>query len=99
MTEKRKVELYAKQMGYEGATFRLKWKEYNVYEPIYSDELSYIGLPLMILEKDGKMRMTDVDEAFAIQDIVGDGYEKIETMGEELNQEEEELDGTEKDNS
>lgn len=77
MIEK-KVDEYAKKMGYERAFYRLKWKGYNVYEPVYTDELSYIGLPLMILEKDGKFRMTDVDESFEILDITADMDEKIE---------------------
>lgn len=77
MSEKNKVLEYAKKMGYEGAYFRMEWKGYSVYEPVYSDELSYIGLPLMILEKDGKIRMTDVDEAFEILDLTSEEDEKI----------------------
>lgn len=87
-----KIEIYAKKMGYESAVFRLKWKGYNVYEPIYSDELSYIGLPLMILEKGGNFRMTNVDESFELLDILGDSDEKVEMIGvrEELYDAEEE---------
>ena len=84
MSENKKVLEYAKKMGYESAYFRLEWKGYNVYQPVYSDELAYIGLPLMILEKDGKFRMTDVDESFEILDITAEEDERIsEVVGDE----------------
>ena len=78
MKENKEVLEYAKKMDYESVKFRFKWKGYNVYEPIYSEELSYIGLPLMILEKDGKIRMTNPDEAFEILDITADIDEKVD---------------------
>ena len=80
----RKANVYAKEMGYEKAFFRLKWNGYDVYEPVYSKELSYIGLPLMILEKNGKFRMTTPEEAFDILDITADLDEKIREKTEDL---------------
>ena len=38
------------------------WKGYNVYEPVY-DEETYVGLPYVILEKNGEVRICTDKEA------------------------------------
>lgn len=72
MSEVKSVMDFAEKQGYESAYLVLKWKGYDVYQPVYSDEMSYIGLPLMILVKGEKIRMTTPDEAFEIFDIMKD---------------------------
>lgn len=50
------------------AIFETIWKNYNVYEPIYSwdEEPSYTGYPLMILEKEDELRLTTPEEALEL---------------------------------
>lgn len=61
-----KIVAYAKTQGYIDAKYLHKWRDFDVYEPIYSksEETAYIGLPLMILVKGDNIRMTTPDEAF-----------------------------------
>lgn len=59
-----KVIEFAKKQGYESVEKLEKWKEYDVYEPIYkNDEVSIIGMPLLILVKGEEIRMSTVEEA------------------------------------
>lgn len=61
---KEKIVAYAKTQGYKDAKYLHKWRDFDVYEPIYSEDIAYIGLPLMILVKGEEIRMTTPDEAF-----------------------------------
>lgn len=79
MSEVKSVMDFAEKQGYESAYLVLKWNGYDVYQPVFSDEMSYIGLPLMILVKGEKIRMTTPDEAFEIFDIMNDVDEEIGT--------------------
>jgi len=59
-----KVMQFAKEQGYKTAEPIGSWRGYDIYEPIYSkDEVSYIGLPLMIMVKEDEIRMSTDDEA------------------------------------
>lgn len=79
-----KVVEFAKKQGYKTAEFVTKWKGYDVYEPVFSDELSYIGLPLWILVKGSEIRMTDEKECFEILDIVVEEQEVFEEYFDKL---------------
>lgn len=47
------------------------WKGYKVYDTYMSDgSCPVVGLPLMILEKDGKFRWTDSKECFEVLEFV-----------------------------
>lgn len=56
---------YAKSQGYESAEYLCDWRGFHCYEPILTEgEVSYIGLPLLILvDSTGKIRMSTADEA------------------------------------
>lgn len=62
---------FARKQGYEKAEYIGKWKNYSCYEPIFSDEKSVTGLPLIILVDDeGKIRMSTPEEAIQqIEDL------------------------------
>ena len=65
MMSKDKIVSYAKSQGYIDVEFLHKWRDYDVYEPVYDKkEVAYIGLPLKILVKGEEIRMTTPDEAF-----------------------------------
>ena len=63
---------FAKQQGYDNALYLGKWKEYDAYEPVFdSADVSFVGLPFMILTKGDTVRMSTSEEAFEqIQDTV-----------------------------
>lgn len=61
-----KIIEFAKANGYKGAIFLKKWKDYNCYEPSMGDGVQMVGLPLVIMEKDGVIRMSTPDEAMEI---------------------------------
>ena len=73
---KQKILLEAKRMareaGYHDAKRVGTWKEYEVVEPIFTDEdTHFIGFPQYILFKDGKMRWTkDYQESLDIMDAL-----------------------------
>nr|DAV88042.1 MAG TPA: hypothetical protein [Caudoviricetes sp.] len=61
---------YAKAQGYDIVTDTGKyWKGYRVYEPDYNVP-KYTGLPMSILVKDGKARMTTEEECFEVLDFI-----------------------------
>ena len=68
---KDKIVTFDKKNGYLTAIFETIWKDYNVYEPIYSwdEEPACIGYPLMILEKGNELRLTTPDEALELLEI------------------------------
>jgi len=60
----KKVVEFAQEHGYETAEPLGSWQGYDIYEPVYSkDEVSCIGLPLMIMVKGNEIRMSTTDEA------------------------------------
>jgi len=55
---------FAKSKGYETASFLNKWRGYDVYEPIMSEDIvTDTGPPLVILVKDNRARISTPDEA------------------------------------
>ena len=70
----KKVLEFAAQHGYCDAIKEQDWRGYQVFSPIYSREegLACVGLPLIILVKDGKIRMSTEEEAFAYLDETDD---------------------------
>lgn len=60
-----KVIAFAKKQGYDNALYIGKWKEYEAYEPVFDgDDVSFVGVPLLILVKDDDIRMSTEEEAF-----------------------------------
>jgi hypothetical protein len=60
---------FAIDQEYDDIKYIGKWKEYEVYEPLFDYEgISYVGLPLIILVKDDTIRMSTPDEAFEYLD-------------------------------
>lgn len=59
------IDKFAKSQGYETAEYLCEWRNYKCYEPILADgEMSFIGLPLLILEdNEGNIRMSTPEEA------------------------------------
>ncbi len=64
------VDEFAKSQGYEKAEYLCEWRGYKCYEPIVAEgEMSYVGLPLLILEdKNGGLRMSTPEEAMQQMD-------------------------------
>ena len=56
---------FAKENGYQTAAYLGEWRGFKCYEPIMSEgEISFIGLPLLILEdKEGNIRMSTPEES------------------------------------
>ena len=64
-----KVIQYAKEQGYDSVEKSEPWNGFDVYVPIFEgDEMSIVGLPLVVLVKGEKIRMSTPDEAFQIID-------------------------------
>ena len=61
------IEKFAKLQGFDKIEPAGKWRGYNVYKPVYEEEVT-VGLPLVILVKGNNIRMSTPDEAFAIID-------------------------------
>lgn len=65
---KEEIIAFAKKQGYDGVLPLGKWKEYDAYEPTVNEateeDPACVGLPLMILVKDDKIRMSTVEEAY-----------------------------------
>ena len=60
-----KVIEFAKKQGYDSAKQLDDWNGYEVYEPLFDgEEVAFVGLPLLILVKGDKIRMSTEDEAF-----------------------------------
>lgn len=65
----KKVLEFAKKNGYSSIKYVGKWKGFDVYDLIYSDdeeEASYIGLPLVALVKNDDIRISTGDESLEI---------------------------------
>lgn len=61
------AEEFAKKKGWAPIRYQGEWKEYKIYEPYneYEEGLK-IGYPLVVMEKDGKARMSTPDESLEI---------------------------------
>lgn len=60
-----KIKAFAKEQGYDDVLYLDKWRGYDAYEPVFNgDEVSIVGLPLIILVKGDVVRMSTADEAF-----------------------------------
>jgi hypothetical protein len=70
----KKVLDFALQQGYSDVIKEKPWRGYDVYSPIYGDDdgSACVGLPLIILVKNGKIRLSTEDEAFAYLDETDD---------------------------
>ena len=64
------IARFAIENGYSGAEFLQIWHGYNVYQPMFDGtepgEVVSVGLPLVILEKNGKIRMSTPEECMQI---------------------------------
>ena len=58
-----------KKLCAKSYSFATKWKGYDVYS-LFFGENAVVGLPMFILEKDGKCRLTETNEAFEIIEIL-----------------------------
>lgn len=58
----------ARDLNADSVTVGKSWKGYNVYKPEYKAE-AIVGLPYVILEKDGKARVSTEKEAFEYLDF------------------------------
>lgn len=58
----------ARDLNADSVTVGKGWKGYNVYKPEYKDG-AIVGLPYVILEKDGKARISTEKEAFEYLDF------------------------------
>lgn len=60
---------YARKQGFIGAKKMQPWNGFSCYEAIYAQEsldaVPVIGIPQIILEKNGIFRMANYDEAMA----------------------------------
>lgn len=64
---------FAQKQGYEQIQYLEKWRDYDVYEPMFNyDGISYIGLPLVILVKNNEIRMSTPEESFERIDDMND---------------------------
>lgn len=70
--KKEAVISFVKQQGYDNAVYLGKWKDYDVYEPVFDcADVSFVGLPFIILAKGDAVRMSTSEEAFEqMQDTV-----------------------------
>lgn len=56
---------FAQSIGYLGVKKIGQWREFDAYEPIFTEDgVAYVGQPLMILVKGNEIRMSTVEEAF-----------------------------------
>ena len=61
-----KVIAFAKDQGYESAVYLGKWREFEVYKPVFgSSGIHTVGLPFKIVTDGNEIRMTTTDETFA----------------------------------
>ena len=64
-----KVIEFAKEQGYDNASYLGEWDGYKVYEPTFDgDDVLFIGVPLVILVKNEVIKMSTVEEAFQVMD-------------------------------
>lgn len=68
---------WAKRQGYKGAKTIHPWNGFSCYEAVYAgeslDAVPCIGIPQIILGKNGIFRMADYEEAMAYISEVDNG--------------------------
>ena len=64
-----------KKVGAESFFYQTMWNGYKVYGLEFGEDAT-IGLPMFILEKGSKVRLTTEEEAFAIIDTFEDEKEE-----------------------
>lgn len=80
------VITFLQKFGYDEATYRGKWKHFDVYEPaINGDDPADIGRPEFALVFGDRIRMATESEAFEYIDTLPDEEEYDETAEEETN--------------
>lgn len=63
------ITKFAKKQGYRSVKELKPWNGYKVYEPVFDDDsIAFIGLPLVILVKGQKIRLSTPDEALKMID-------------------------------
>lgn len=67
----KKIKDLAADLNANGVKLGKKWNGFTVYEPIYDKNL-YIGLPYVILEKEGVLRISSDSEALEYLDFAND---------------------------
>lgn len=70
MVDKKIID-YAKSLGYDGAEYRGKWKDYDVYAPTMKEPAG-IGQPEFILNRGEQLFLTNEKEAFEYIDSLPD---------------------------
>lgn len=61
------IKAFAKQHGYETAEYGGTYKEYEVWCPVEDvKNITFSGLPFLILVKDDEIMMTDPDNALEV---------------------------------
>ena len=67
---KKQIDEFAKSRGYVGCTYIRKWNGYDIYARKFdeSGDPYFVGPPLVIMVKGEEIRMSTVEEAFAIID-------------------------------
>lgn len=81
--DKAKIIKFAKRNGYDNALPLGRWREYEVYEPVFNGkEVAYVGPPLIILVKGDEIRMSTPEEAYQQLDESDDEdeYDQIEEV-------------------
>jgi hypothetical protein len=62
--DEKEILKFAKQEGYEDISYIGKWREFEVYEPLFDFEgTSYVGLPFIILVTQDEIRMSTPEES------------------------------------
>ena len=56
---------FAKKHGYDNAVYTGTWNEFDVYKPVKnSEEVTYTGVPFVILVQGDSIRMSTVEESY-----------------------------------
>lgn len=65
MMNQEELNRFARQNGYDHATYLCEWRGYQCYEPMMAGEGPFfVGLPLLILvDKEKRIRMSTPQEA------------------------------------
>lgn len=63
------IKLAIRALGASRYKKSVPWNGYDVYKPVYT-EMAYRGLPLVVLVKDGKVRLSTPDETLDYTDFL-----------------------------
>ena len=61
-----RIKSFAQEWGYEDVRFRGRWKDYDVYSGVMSEDMkgAAVGLPSYILADDQKIRVSRFPEEY-----------------------------------